>query len=443
MTQDEAFDILKLGYSVYLTGPAGSGKTFLLNQYIDYLKGKKVRVGVTASTGIAATHMNGRTIHSWAGLGIKDELTEDHLLSLKRNKRFVVQFAAAKVLIIDEVSMLHSFRLDMVDRVCRLFKEANLPFGGLQVILCGDFFQLPPVCKNGEDDSFVHTSKAWQDMDIKVCYLTEQHRQNDQNFLRVLNDIRSGNAGNHTIELLATRLNRPLSSEFVATKLYTHNADVDAINNFELNKLDSEPKTFKMISSGPSNLVDVLKSGCLAPEELILKKSAVVMFLKNNFSVLGKEYANGTLGKVIDFDSDGLPIVKTVKGKEIKAEPASWKIEENGVTKAEINQIPLRLAWAITVHKSQGMSLDLAEIDLSKAFTYGMGYVALSRVRTLDGIRLIGLNELALQINKDVIDLDKQLYDMSEASVKELNQLGWWQKRNKQKEFINKIIPKH
>jgi len=438
MTQQEAFDILKLGYNVYLTGPAGSGKTFLLNQYINYLKDKKVKVGVTASTGIAATHMNGRTIHSWAGLGIKDKLTEDHLLSLKRNKRFFIQFLAAKVLIIDEVSMLHSFRLDMVDEVCRFFKNPDLPFGGLQVILCGDFFQLPPVCKNGEDDSFVHTSKAWQDMGIKVCYLTEQHRQNDQNFLKVLNDIRAGNAGDNTVELLATRLNQPLSSEITATKLYTHNADVDAINNFELNKLNSEPKTFRMTSSGPSHLVDILKSGCLAPEELILKKDSVVMFLKNNFSILGKEYANGTLGKVIDFDN-GLPIVKTVKGKEIKAEPASWKIEENGVTKAEINQIPLRLAWAITVHKSQGMSLDLAEIDLSKAFAFGMGYVALSRVRTLDGIRLMGLNELALQINRDVIDLDKRLYEMSEEAAKDLNQLGWWQKKSKHKEFLNKL----
>lgn len=442
MTQQEAFDILRLGYNVYLTGPAGSGKTFLLNQYIDYLKSKKIRVGVTASTGIAATHMNGRTIHSWAGLGIKDELTEKHLLSLFKNKRFRVQFAATKVLIIDEVSMLHSFRLNMVDKVCRLFKDPNLPFGGLQVILCGDFFQLPPVCKNGEDDSFVHTSKAWQDMGIKVCYLTEQHRQNDQNFLRVLNDIRSGNAGDNTIELLATRLNQPLGSEITPTKLYTHNIDVDAINNFELNKLESEPKIFKMTSWGEPHLVDALKSGCLAPEELTLKKGAVVMFLKNNFSIIGKEYVNGTLGKVVDFDPSGLPIVKTIKGKQITAEPASWNIEENGVKRAEIIQIPLRLAWAITVHKSQGMSLDLAEIDLSKAFTFGMGYVALSRVRTLDGIRLMGLNELALQINRDVIDLDKQLYDMSEGSVKELNLLGWWQKRNKQKEFLRKLTDK-
>ncbi len=436
MTQQEALEVLKLGYNVYLTGPAGSGKTFLLNQYVHFLKSQKVGVGITASTGIAATHMNGRTIHSWAGLGIKNEITADYLKKLLKNVNFRMRFLSTKVLVIDEVSMLHSFRLDMVDKVCRAFKRSDLPFGGLQVILSGDFFQLPPVCKNGEDDSFINTSNAWRDMNIQICYLSEQFRQQDNGFLNILNDIRAGEASDISLGLLNGRFNQAITSKITPTKLYTHNVDVDAINNFELDKINRKPKFFKMGQKGDSRLVETLKNGCLAPEELILKKDAVVMFVKNNFD---KGYVNGTIGKIINFDSMGYPVVRTIKEKEILASPASWTIEENDVIKAEINQIPLRLAWAITVHKSQGMSLDVAEIDLSKAFTFGMGYVALSRVRTLDGIKLMGLNDIALQVNKDVIDLDKQLYDLSLSLVSKLRQMNWLEKRKRQKHFLKLI----
>ena len=436
MTQQEAFEVFKLGYNVYLTGSAGSGKTFLLNKYINYLKNKDVGVGITASTGIAATHMNGRTIHSWAGIGIKDELTRDHMEKLLRNTKFRIRFLATKVLIIDEVSMLHSFRLDMVDIVCRAFKKNELPFGGLQVILSGDFFQLPPVCKKGEDGSFVDTSNAWRSMGIKVCYLTEQHRQQDDDYLKLLNCIRSGNVTNNALGLLVDRFNKEVVSEITPTKLYTHNLDVDAINNFELDKITEEAKTFKMHTSGEPHLVEVLKSGCLAPEALTLKKGAVVMFVKNNFD---KGYVNGTLGKIIDFDQSGYPIVMTIKKTKVIASPTSWEIEENRVKLAEISQIPLCLAWAITVHKSQGMSLDVAEIDLSKSFAFGMGYVALSRVRTLAGIKLIGLNDMALQVNKDVINFDKRLFTMSEMVANDICEMGWREKKQRQKNFLKTL----
>ncbi len=436
MTQQEALEILKLGYNVYLTGPAGSGKTFLLNQYVNFLKARKVGVGITASTGIAATHMNGRTIHSWAGLGIKNEITADHLKKLLKNINFRMRFVSTKVLVIDEVSMLHSFRLDMVDKVCRAFKRSDLPFGGLQVILSGDFFQLPPVSRNGEDDSFIHTSNAWKNSDIQICYLSEQFRQQDNDFLHILNDIRSGEASDKSLELLSNRFNQAITSKITSTKLYTHNVDVDAINNLELDKINNKAKTFKMHYKGDSRLVEILKNGCLAPEELVLKKNAVVMFVKNNFD---KGYVNGTIGKIIDFDSTGYPVVRTIKGREILASPTSWTVEENDVVKAEINQIPLRLAWAITVHKSQGMSLDVAEIDLSKAFTFGMGYVALSRVRTLAGIKLMGLNDIALQVNNDVVELDKQLFSLSLSLANKLRQMNWLEKRKRQKQFLKQL----
>lgn len=218
------------------------------------------------------------------------------------------------------------------------------------------------------------------------------------------------------------------------TKLYTHHIDVDAINAMELAAIRSEPVQYQMQSKGNPNLVRFLKKYCMVPEVLELKKGAVVMFVKNNQS---KGYVNGTLGTVIGFDEDDhYPIVKTITGKEIWAKPATWKVEEDEKLLAEIMQVPIRLAWAITVHKSQGMSLDAAEIDLSKAFAEGMGYVALSRVRSLAGIKLDGLNEMALRVNQEITALDGGLETQSMASVTELKRISSKQKKKLMKDFI-------
>lgn len=436
MTQDEALDLLKLGHNVYLTGPAGSGKTYLLNKYIEYLKKNNVSVGVTASTGIAATHLNGTTIHSWAGIGIKDRLQKQDIEDIKNKIYLQARFSSVKVLIIDEISMLHGYRLDMVDQVCSAFKINSEPFGGLQVVMCGDFFQLPPVARDGEDDNFAYNSGIWNQMNLKVCYLEEQYRQSDMGFLHVLNDIRSSNVTSTTQEILMTRYNQEVDGMETPTKLYTHNADVDAINNIELAKINEKSQMYDMTSRGEEKLVENLKKTCLAPEQLILKKKAVVMFVKNNFD---KGYVNGTLGIIIGFDKEKYPIVKTLKGKEIIAEPASWTIEEEGLVKAQISQIPLRLAWAITVHKSQGMSLDAAQIDLSKSFVTGMGYVALSRVRALSGMKLIGINEMALRVNEEVAEVDKELKKQSVNDKKTIVKLSKDQKKKKQKQFLDSV----
>lgn len=436
MTQKDALDLLKLGYNIYLTGAAGSGKTYLLNTYIDYLKSKKIKVGITASTGVAATHMNGKTIHSFAGIGIKDEITDLEIKELLWKPHLQATFAETNILIIDEVSMLHSYRLDMVDRVCQAFKNNSLPFGGMQVILCGDLFQLPPISRNGIKGEFVHMSEVWEKMDIRVCYLHEQFRQEDMLFLQVLTDIREDNVTDETRSHLIERLNHSLDIDIPPTKLYTHNADVDAINNVELEKIDEEPTHYPMSSRGSKVLVDLLKKSCLAPEDLILKKGAVVMFVKNNFN---KKYVNGTLGKVVGFDEENNPIIETIKKEKIIATPESWMIEENDKVLAQISQIPLRLAWAITVHKSQGMSLDAAVIDLSKAFEPGMGYVALSRVRTLDGVKLLGINETALHVNEDILMLDRKLKQLSKEQEEELHDMDKRAKQQRQATFISHL----
>jgi len=420
MTQKEAMDILKMGHNAYLTGQAGSGKTYLLRQYIDYLRKNNVDVAITASTGVAATHMNGITIHSWSGLGIRDNLTEKDLEDLESRKYLWDRIKNTKVLIIDEVSMLHHFRLDLVDRLVRTFKRSGESFGGMQVILCGDFFQLPPIARRGEREAkFVYESNAWKTMDLKICYLEEQFRQKDDDSLKVFRAIRSNNVDEETYSSLKSRFNAELEEGVEPTRLYTHNIDVDSINSKRLDEIDGELMIFNMEHSGRENIVETLKKSCLAPERLELKKGASVMFVKNNFE---EGYVNGTLGKVVGFE-ETLPVVETLDKRRIVARPQSWIIEEEGKIKAEISQVPLRLAWAITIHKSQGMSLDSAEIDLSKSFETGMGYVALSRVRSLKGLRILGLNDIALRVNDSILEFDKELQELSNELILKLEKV--------------------
>ncbi len=442
MTQKEALDILKMGHNVYLTGAAGSGKTHLLNDYIEYLKSHDVDVGVTASTGIASTHLGGTTIHAWSGIGVRDRISEHELEGMEEKSYLWKRFERARVLIIDEISMLHHFRLDLVDRVLRFFKRNEHPFGGLQVILCGDFFQLPPVSRQGEIPAqFIYKALAWEALDLKVCYLHEQFRQREDGLLSILNAIRKNDIDDGVMEQLRSRYNKEPSvklKDIRPTKLYTHNINVDEINHHHLGELLGKSHTYTMTERGKGPLLEVLKKSCLAGEKIVLKTGAQVMFIKNNFDA---GYVNGTLGKVVAFDHLG-PIVETLSGKHITVANESWRVEEEGKVKAEISQIPLRLAWAITVHKSQGMSLDAVEVDLSKSFERGMGYVALSRVRTIDGLKLLGLNNMALQVHPEILEFDQELLSRSKEAVGYLDQFRKDEILEIQKGFLESISPK-
>ena len=434
MTQKDAIDILKLGHNVFLTGPPGSGKTFLLNEYIAYLKKYHKGVAVTASTGIAATHMDGITIHSWTGIGIKEQLSKHDILKLLRKPYLKKGFRNTNVLIIDEISMLHNFQFDMINTVCQSFKNSGRPFGGMQVVCSGDFFQLPPVPKQGEA-KFVTESEIWQEMDIKICYLNEQHRQKDDKLTALLNYIRD-NSYEESRELLLNRKPEQNSSLIAPIKLYTHNIDVDTINNFHLDKISGTKFVYRMKIYGNQKIAASLGRNCLASEKLELKIGAKVMFVKNNFDC---GYVNGTLGEVIGFSKENMPVVKTYKGAQILAEPCKWKIEENYTIKAEVEQIPLRLAWAITVHKSQGMNLDAAEIDLSKCFLPGMGYVALSRLSEFSGLKLKGINDLALLVNEDALKLDKEFKGKSRQANEHINKMKDAEKEKEQKRFLSSL----
>ncbi|TSC77779.1 MAG: AAA ATPase [Parcubacteria group bacterium Gr01-1014_29] len=438
MTQEQAFDIMKMGESVFLTGAAGSGKTYLLNSYIRFLRERNIPVAVTASTGIAATHMNGITLHSWAGFGIRDLLSAQDVQAILKKKRYRSRVEKTKVLIIDEVSMLHDYHLDMTDALLRAGRNPWKSFGGLQIILCGDFFQLPPVGKDKNSTlKFAYESSAWRGLNPAICYLEEQYRQEDLALLRVLSDIRANTVSEDTRAPLRTRWQKPIQGDINPTKLFAHNADVDTLNVKELERITGQPTVYRMESHGSQALVSALKDGCLAPEELALKKGATVMFVKNNFE---RGYINGTLGCVVDFDEDTeYPVVETRNGKRIAAEPADWSVEEEGKIKARITQIPLRLAWAITIHKSQGMTLDAAEIDLSKTFERGMGYVALSRVRALTGLMLTGMNELAFLVNEKIAGVDVVFQEKSNEAQKMIEELLPEEKREKELQFLKSL----
>lgn len=409
MTQLEALEILKKRGNVFLTGEPGAGKTYTVNLFIEWLRENGITYAVTASTGIAATHVNGTTIHSWSGLGIKRDVTDRLIDNIRFNDFAARRICSAQVLIIDEVSMLDSVMIDNVDAVLKGVREDDRPFGGVQVVFVGDFFQLPPVSK-GESLDFAFESEAWKDANLTICYLTEQHRQSDQEFLEILTAMRNGAV---TVGQKATiRACAYAQGGVPATQLYTHNADVDRINEEELAKIEEPEHVFTASCDGVPFMVDLLKKRLLSPERLALKVGAVVMFTRNNFD---EGFVNGTIGTVTRFTNDGFPVIETKDGREITPRRAEWVIEENGVVKASVRQIPLRLAWAITVHKSQGMSLDAASVDLSNAFEYGQGYVAISRVRSLAGLHIRGINERAFATHPRVVEQDKEFRRLSES----------------------------
>lgn len=411
MDQQLALAVMLSGESVFLTGPAGSGKTYILNQFIRLAKKQGKYVSVTATTGLAATHLGGTTIHSWSGIGIHDSLPQGFLDRFPKGRREIIK--KTDILVIDEISMLHDYRLDMVDEICRLIREKPLePFGGIQVIMSGDFFQLPPINhRDSRPGGFVVNSSAWSELDPTVCYLEEQYRQDDEALLGVLSAIRSGKLTQDHIDTLTARSEVHPDELEDLTELYTVNVDVDKLNEAKLAQIDDDEISYERVEVGPKGHLEVLGRSVLAPKLLKLKRGALVMAVKNSPD---RKYVNGSIGVVVDFESDTeYPIVKFRNGKEVLMVPDSWELRDGDEKRASISQIPLRLAWAITVHKSQGMTLDTARMNLAKAFVEGMGYVALSRVKNVNSLYLSGINQMALRVSEEAMSIDGYLREKS------------------------------
>ena len=443
MKQALALEIMLSGENVFLTGAAGSGKTFTLNQFIKLAKNSGKKVSVTATTGLAATHLGGNTIHAWSGIGIYDYLSRKFFEKFPKTRAEIIK--NTDILVIDEISMLHDFRLDMVEEICRTIRQNDKPFGGSQVILCGDFFQLPPINRaGGRTGSFAIHSNAWKLAEFTVCYLEENHRQKNDELSEILNALRADDLRRKHAQSLLDRIDiEPNfeSDDFSKnlTELHTTNIDVDKINEQKLAELEGEEFHFVQTTTGVKNYVETLQKSVLAPELLRLKKGALVMAVKN---AQNRQYVNGSIGEVIDFERlTDYPIVQFRNGKIITMVPETWEMRDGEKKRASIIQIPLRLAYAITVHKSQGMTLDAARIDLRKAFSEGMGYVALSRVRSLDRLYLLGINRTALMVSEEAQKIDFRLKNESLKAEKRFSHLKEVAKKREAGEIVEAAQP--
>lgn len=414
MQQDEALQILLSGANVFITGPAGSGKSWLTNLFVNTIRNSK-DVATTASTGIAATQFpNGRTVHSWSGTGILDDIEDPRFWSAVNNSKKMADIVNTQVLIIDEISMLNGKKFELIDQAARRARHDSRPFGGMQVVLVGDFFQLPPVCIGKVD--WVFETETWKELELQICYLDKVYRQEAEDPLTsILNEMRENRISDQSRALLDSRRTLP-ELDYEPTHLYPLNMNVDMINEVRMADLDTEFRMYKMRTEGRDYEIEKLMKDVNIPLHLEVKLEEEVVLLKNSPE---DGYVNGTQGKVVawklDEDDNQIlnPIVKIhSSGLEVIVKRTTWKREDrNGSILAEINQLPLKAAWAITVHKSQGMTLDTVQTDLSKAFTPGLGYVALSRVKSLDGLYLLGLNEMALRMSPTALRFDKELHE--------------------------------
>ena len=420
MTQERAIELALSGHNIFLTGKAGTGKSYTTNKIIEQMRKSGKSVAVTATTGIAATHIDGQTIHSWAGIGIKEEVTDEMLFGLSRNRFTADRMKIPDVLIIDEISMLHDYRFDMVDEVLRFVRSSNAPFGGMQVIVVGDFHQLPPVNRNNKKN-YTFNAKAWAALDFRVCYLEKIYRQSDEQLIEVLNAIREARIEDRHKDILDAALENKHNAD-KAINLYCKNKEVRFENEECLAKVDSNLVTFKARTQGHEMAVKKITGSWNGEENLSLKVGARVMFLVNKYMQGGDIiFTNGQMGEVVEFVGDDAVVVKPYNGDLIVVTRHEWKLEEEDSsgkmrTVAKVLQIPLRLAYAITIHKSQGSSFDYVNLDLSDAFTTNQGYVALSRVRTLAGLNLIGYKYGSLLQDSTIVAKDREFYEASRGN---------------------------
>lgn len=384
------------GRNILLTGQAGTGKTTLLQDFLrDHDHGG---VAVTASTGIAALNVGGSTVHRWSGMMLGPKRGENfnhHLRELMRDERHSVRagfnrIRKCRLLVLDEVSMLPGTTLEFLDLLCRTIRRNDAPFGGIQVIATGDFLQLPPVRINpAEPYDWAFHTKTWLLADFRTVHLTRVHRQDDPEFLRALGEFRRGGLLPSSVSLLASRVSHFPDADI--PRLFTHNVQVDKWNEYRLACIEAEESCFMAHTTEPQHQVDFLCKNLLTPQRLVLKPGAKVMFTVNRPD---DGFVNGQTGTVVECRGapnglEGLArVLVETEGRVIGVAPYEWRFDPRDEHSATFTQIPLRLAWSLTIHKSQGLTLDSAFIDVRAAREPGQAYVAVSRVRSLAGLHL-------------------------------------------------------
>jgi ATP-dependent DNA helicase PIF1 len=428
--QQIAYDKYVKGHNIFITGPGGSGKSALIRMIHQDASKQFKNINVTALTGCAAVLLNckAKTLHSWAGIGLGNGTTEQLIIKIKKNKFAKALWKGTDILVVDEVSMLSLKLFDILNSIGKAVRNNSRPFGGIQVIFSGDFFQLPPVGDKDEPDTqrFCFESNDWntvfhQDNQIQ---LKKIFRQTDEIYSTILNQIREGKIKRKSNDLLLEYVGRPFDPCLVAepTKLYPTKNKVEQINIMKMSTLQGEEKEFKIkylkdIEITKNDRIkrleftdkdiqmelDFLAGNLMCEKEMKLKVGSQVMCIINVKSEQGDVLiCNGSQGIIQEFCSfTGSPKVKYNNGVEMLMSRNVWPSDK--IPGIGVSQIPLILAWALTIHKSQGATMDAAEIDVgSGIFECGQTYVALSRVKSLDGLYLTSFDAQRIRVNKKV-----------------------------------------
>ncbi|XP_077295412.1 pif1 DNA helicase [Arctopsyche grandis] len=384
--------------NIFFTGSAGTGKSFLLRKIISALPPDCAMS--TASTGVAACHIGGTTLHAFAGIGA-GEATIERCVQMASKSAVAQKWKRCKHLIIDEISMVDGKYFEKIEEVARRIRKNEKPFGGIQLILCGDFLQLPPIAKDKEKKRFCFQTEAWERCIQKSFELKTVHRQKDPEFISILNSIRIGRVTKEITDTLTATSQQKIESDgILATRLCSHTNDSNLINESKLKQLEGEQKVYNAEDSEPYSS-SMLDSQTVAPSKLTLKEGAQVMLLKNINISAG--LVNGARGVVIRFE-DGLPVVRFKNSKEYTAKTERWVVKSTSGALLSRRQIPLNLAWAFSIHKSQGLTLDCVEMSLSKIFEAGQAYVALSRAQSLQSLRVLDFDSKQVWANPDVLE---------------------------------------
>jgi ATP-dependent DNA helicase PIF1 len=422
--QTQAIHVFTEGRNMFLTGPGGTGKTALIKKMVELCKNSGKKVQVCALTGCAAVLLNcqAKTVHSWAGIGLANGDADLIVKRVASNKYKASQWKKNDVLIIDEVSMMSQKIFEILDSLGQYVRKDKRPFGGLQVIFSGDFYQLPPVDDKQNDDpcaaAFCFESPQWPKTFADVVQLKKIFRQTDEVYTTILNQIRVGKLLKSALTQLTPHIGKTLPETFVPTILLPRRRDAELINAMEMEKLPSEKKIFKLthaeilpeqaklkqapvISPEQREMeYTFLTNNIMADKEIVLKKGAQVMCIANIDMESAEPLVNGSQGIVIDFVGN-LPLVQFNNGVRRTVGYHTWNSET--YPSIGVKQIPLIYAWAITIHKAQGVSLDMAQIDAgSNIFECGQTYVALSRIKSLEGLYLTAFNPQKIKVNKKV-----------------------------------------
>ena len=436
--QFEVFQRYKNGDNVFMTGPGGTGKSKLIQHIYNDAKANKIRIQVCAMTGCAAVllNCNAKTVHSWGGIGLGKGEQEDVVRRVCGNKYRKVNWVSTDLLILDEVSMLSVRLFELLNYVGQRARKSQRPFGGMQVIFSGDFYQLPPVGDIDDDLSwqFCFQSDIWNDVFKYQIRLKTMFRQRDPIYIKILNQIREGKISTSSYNRLMTYVNREKdeNSTIKPTVLLPTRKQVDRINEEEMKHLDEESITIDIETDDSvamneeerlrrslfshdqiAHELNYLKTNLLCEETLVLKKGAQVMCVANIDMEGPEAICNGSQGIIVDFVR-GLPLVEFNNKVRRVMGRHSWASET--IPGVAVTQVPLILAWAITIHKSQGATLDVAEIDIgSGIFECGQTYVALSRLKSLDGLYLKSFNPGKILVNKSVKEFYGRIKDLEDA----------------------------